>query len=438
MHLFLLVGMSLVTQKLAGTEKTENQSFQNPIDSSAASALHSSPPPVDTLSEKKSCFSPPPRRLIHTLGFEYRPEYILPTNSFVRGDNDNLLARAIEVSNSFHLRYSFHFQPGTSTDHIYHRAYQGIGLAYYDFNEPERMGSPVAVYLFQGARLGQISRRLTFNYEWNFGLSFGWKPYDFYMNPDNKAIGSRVNAYINTNFYFNWTLSRNWDLATGISVAHFSNGNTKFPNGGLNTFGLKLGLVYHLTRSGDDEKNNRASGISTTRFPTHLSYDLVLFGAWRRKAVRMGEELMAAPGSYSVGGFNFSPMYNLGYCFRAGVSLDGVYDSSANIYAYSDLGSTSGSVSGFRTPSLDKQMSLGLSARSELVMPYFRINLGIGHMLHGIGDQKGLYQLLALKIEMTRSSFLHIGYNIKDFHLPNFLMIGVGYRFHDKYPFVHR
>jgi hypothetical protein len=39
---------------------------------------------------------------------------------------------------------------------------------------------------------------------------------------------------------------------------------------------------------------------------------------------------------------------------------------------------------------------------------------------------------------MTRSSFLHIGYNIKDFHLPNFLMIGVGYRFHDKYPFVHR
>ena len=34
----------------------------------------------------------------------------------------------------------------------------------------------------------RISRRLSFKYEWNFGLSFGWKPYDAQMNPAKMCI----------------------------------------------------------------------------------------------------------------------------------------------------------------------------------------------------------------------------------------------------------
>lgn len=128
-------------------------------------------------------------------------------------------------------------------------------------------------------------------------------------------------------------------------------------------------------------------------------------------------------------------MYNFGYNFRAGVSVDGVYDESANIYA----DPSSSSTEQFYRPPLSYQLALGLSARAEYVMPYFTVGIGLGgNVIHRGGDLKGLYQVLALKIEVTRSSFIHIGYNLQNFHTPNYLMLGIGYRFHNKYPTFHR
>ena len=85
------------------------------------------------------------------------------------------------------------------------------------------------------------------NYEWNFGISAGWKPYDNDYNSYNGAVGSRVNAYLNAGIYLNWSLSRYFDFIIGGDFTHFSNGNTKFPNAGVNTTGAKIGLVYNLS-----------------------------------------------------------------------------------------------------------------------------------------------------------------------------------------------
>ena len=124
------------------------------------------------------------RRFMHRIGAEFRPEYIFPTNPFVEGENR--AGQPIDLSLSGHLRYSFQFRPGSIPDQIYGGAYQGIGAAYYDFGNPDELGNPIAVYLFQGARIARISPRLSFNYEWNFGLSFGWKPYDDAVNPSTR------------------------------------------------------------------------------------------------------------------------------------------------------------------------------------------------------------------------------------------------------------
>ena len=60
-------------------------------------------------------------------------------------------------------------------------------------------------------------------------------------------------------------------------------------------------------------------------------------------------------------------------------------------------------------------------------MPYFTVGIGFGaNILHGGGDLQSFYQILALKIDMTRDTFLHIGYNLKDFHEPNYLMLVIG------------
>ena len=115
------------------------------------------------------------KRFIHRLGVEYRPGYIFQTSSFLAGDNSQW--KPYEWGYSAHLKYSFQFKPNTCADRIYGSAYQGIGLGYYDFGSKEELGNPIAIYLYQGARIARITSRLSLNYEWNFGLSLGWKPY---------------------------------------------------------------------------------------------------------------------------------------------------------------------------------------------------------------------------------------------------------------------
>lgn len=372
-------------------------------------------------------------RFIHRLETEARPEYIVPTNSFLRGENK--FGKQLKNSGSLHLKYSFRFAPHTCTDQIYKGVYQGIGGACYIFGDRQELGRPVAFYLFQGARIARIAHWLSVNYEWNFGLSTGWKPYHYLHNEYNKMIGSDLNAYINTNFYLDCKLLPHWNLTAGITLTHFSNGNTRFPNAGLNTVGLKTGLVYcfgerHTFRYPAEQP------YTVPEFPRHVSYDLVLFGSWRRKGVAFNGEQVASPEAYTVLGFNFAPMYNLGYKFRTGISVDGIYDGSANVYTEDYIVGTSQE---FYKPSLDRQLAIGLSARAEYIMPYFTVGIGVGaNVLHRGGDLCGCYQILALKIEMTRNSFLHIGYNLKDFHDPNFLMLGLGFRFRNKYPLLHR
>lgn len=91
-------------------------------------------------------------------------------------------------------------------------------------------------------------------------------------------------------------------------------------------------MVYNFNRD-IDKALQPSQQIPVPSFPKHVSYDLTLFGSWRRKAIDVPGGQVPAPDKYAVAGFCFAPMYNFGYKFRAGVSLDGVYDASANIYA---------------------------------------------------------------------------------------------------------
>lgn len=375
---------------------------------------------------------PKRRRLQHRLGAEFRSEYIFPTNPFLDGVNS--LMRPMDLSLAAHLKYSFQFRPGSYADRIYGGVYQGIGAAYYDFANPLELGNPVAIYLFQGARIARLSRRLSLNYEWNFGLSFGWKPYDRENNALNTMMGSRLNALLNVSFYLRWMLTHELDLTFGPTLTHFSNGNTTIPNAGLNSAGLQAGLTCNFGRTAAEARVARR--IDGPDFRPHMTYDLVLFGSWRRKCVAFDGNQYASPDAYTVLGVNFAAMYNFGYKFRAGLSLDGIYDGSANVYIPDQITAVGDSPDlEFVKPGIDRQLALGLSARAEFVMPYFTIGIGLGrNILHKGGDMDYFYQTLALKVGVTRNSFVHIGYSLSDFHMPNFLMLGVGWRFNNRAP----
>lgn len=365
-----------------------------------------------------------PMKTIHRLAVDVAPGGIFHTNQFLIGNNPE--QRTMNHASSLKLSYAFQPAEGTWAASVYRDSYQGLGLALHEFNP--QLSNPVSVYMFQGARIATLARYLSLNYEWNLGLTFGWNPYDEQTNPDNRVIGSRVTAYIDADLYFSYRLARCLNLNAGVALSHFSNGNTSYPNAGLNTWGARVGLAWYLNRPGLAETYRSPSAFP---FERHISYDVVLFGAWRRCGVLWddGTSLYAVPGSFGVYGLNVNPMYNINHWFNAGLSLDYVYDRSTNLY-FPDNHLDMDKIT---APSAGRQMALGLSARAEFVMPYFSINMGIGrNFVNGTGDFSGFYEMLALKIHVFKAPFIHIGYCLSDFRYPNYLMLGLGYTFNYK------
>lgn len=330
------------------------------------------------------------------------------------------------MNHSFVARLKYAFSPPEDSEqaHIYKGVYQGAGLAIHSFNP--QLGNPVSLYVFQGATIKTLTERLSLNYEWDFGVTYGWKAYDKETHPENRVIGSKMTAYIDFGLYLRWMLSKDWDLNVGATITHYSNGNTAIPNAGLNVLSAKVGVAYYIGRRGV-----RPSLAALPPFERHWGMDLTLYGAWKRKGMEKQDGAYALPGTYGVFGFNLNPLYHVNHWLNIGASLDGSYDGSANLTVSPKV------LTGLKEDASDqdvfmapwyRRLALGLSARTEFVMPYFTINFGIGHNVVNAQteDLKGFYEILALKINIMHKTYLHIGYSLYDFYYPNNLMLGVG------------
>lgn len=354
-------------------------------------------------------------KTVHRIAADAVPATIFHTNDFLRGGNEE--TRTMNHDMTFTLKYAFMNHDEVRPGSIHQGAYQGVGLARHEFNR--WLSNPISVYLFQGAPIINFSQRVSLNYEWNLGMAFGWNAYDEETNPENKVIGSKVTAYIDVDMYLRWMMSRYLDFNAGFSLSHFSNGNTTYPNLGLNTCGIRLGMAYYINR-----QLPSATPVVRESYPScrGLYTDVILYGAWKQGVGHQGDEYYLLPGRYAVMGFNVNPMYRLNPWLSLGASLDGVYDRSAS----RENDYTEEPDHTFR-----RQVAFGMSARSEFAMPYFSINFGVGtYLLGNRNNFRGVYEVLALKIHASRRAMVHIGYSLVDFKTPNNLMIGLGWRFH--------
>lgn len=355
-----------------------------------------------------------PKVVENTFGAEVRPAWVIPTNSFVR-DND------VRVAVMPHLRYSFRFAPHTRQGYFHPTAYQGVGLSYIATAPGSALGHPTTLYLFQGARLASLAPGLSIDYEWNFGVSAFWDAYDPELNPENGSIGSKVNAYLNLGVVLSYKLSPHWKVTLGIDGSHFSDGNSRLPNAGVNMVGGRIGLCYVPGDVPD------FGGDVHYDFEPGWGYDILAYGAPRQRMIDIEGEKRYLPRTFGVGGVCFAPMYAFNPLLRVGGSLDMQYDDGANLYRNKIDGYWGEDVKFFRQP-LSERFSVGLSVHAELTMPIFSINVGIGRNIIAKGaDTSIFYQTLALKAYVFKNAYVNVGYQLRDFHLPNNLMLGVGY-----------
>ena len=325
----------------------------------------------------------------------------------------NSLERPLRVTGAADVQYAF-IIPRTS--------YQGVGLSVFSLFDHEDVGTPLSLYIFQGARIVRLSSALSFDYEWNFGASFGWHRNE--EHPLNTIMGTKVNAYINGGIMLTWQ-DDDLTVSIGPEFTHYSNGETELPNAGLNIVGLRLNAARTFERNAFPKITEALSKEES--MTGKISWDITAFGSLKKCAVNHNGINYKVEGRFATAGIHINPFYDLHKHFRAGASLDLNYDESANISGH--VAGTSSSAIGFFRPSFEEQVSLGLSVRAELVMPIFSVQFGIGHnIIYKGSDLAGFYQIIALKTHITKRLYLHTGYQFRNFHNPDHLLLGLGYR----------
>lgn len=352
---------------------------------------------------------------------ELRPTYNMPTNGFYNGYNST--GKVISSCSSLHLKYSFTLSPESRTGKLYPTSYQGIGIGVYTFFSHYETGTPLAIYLFQGSRLFDLTPSISLDYEWNLGLSAGWKR--------NEVVGSGINILINVGIPFSWHFNDNWDFHITPDYTHFSNGDTTFPNGGANTFGVRFGASRNFGTPGVKAPGRtlieKEKKLSERSAKDRITHDITVYGGWRADRILLGYSLNIINEHFPLGGLTYNPLYRFNRFFSAGASLDAMFDRSADIIP--TVSEDGKSLEGYTLPESWRQTAIGLSVRGEVTMPFFSINIGAGYGLAGFSkDLKGFYTLYNLKCSVAENIYLNIGYRLSSLQYTHNLMLGFGIR----------
>lgn len=366
------------------------------------------------------------RPLEWRIGAEITPAWVPGTNKFLRGNN--IERKKITSDFSGDVRADFRFNPSSRAGILYKGLYQGIGFGFQSFFANELLGSPVSAYVYQGAPIVHLNERLWLGYEWQFGAAFGWKHFDQITADNNSVVSTSVTAHMGLGFKFHYNVTDRLDLSVGLMGNHYSNGNTSWPNAGVNSIGASFGLAYTLNPLSRPEITDNTFLFEETDNARWV-YDIMIYGAFRKRVVSVGNppEPQLCPGKFGIVGMQLSPMRPFNRYFAAGSSLDLQWDEGAGLAPYW-LEGTSGEMIKFRRPSFGKQISVGLSAHAELTMPIFSVNAGIGYDVINPKGERAIYQSLTLKTFVTKNLYINTGYRLGAFKDPQNLMLGIGVR----------
>lgn len=363
-------------------------------------------------------------RLQWRMGAEASGGFVPRTNPFLKGSN--LTGQRVSTAVAGSLRADFSFNPDSRWGQSYRGVYQGIGVDLRSFLVDDLLGTPVSVYAFQGAPFLRFGDRLSLGYEWKFGAAMGWRHYDKDLYTENTAVSTSVTAHMGLGLKLQYRLDPEWLMSLGVEATHFSNGNTSWPNGGVNAIGASIGIAYVIN---SDRNPHRGADpvVEAEADRARWFYDIVVYGAWRRRAVEIQGEPELCPGKFGIVGLQFAPMRQFNRWFAAGAALSAQWDESAGLAPYWVKDTYDDRLKFYRPP-FGKQLGVGVSAHAELTMPVFSVNVGMGYDFVNPRGDKAFFQSLTLKTFVTRNIFLNTGYRLGRFQDPQNLMLGIGVR----------
>ncbi len=197
-----------------------------------------------------------------------------------------------------------------------------------------------------------------------FGLSYFTKKSIVKYN-EIVGVGSSINDLIAAGLNLDATVSNRVNLISGVTFIHFSNAGFQNPNGGINSWSIKLGFSYRVNSI--QQKADSVSANKTFKHPEKSSVELSA-GIGRRGVDNSQKGFFR---SAWYGGYNY--YFNQVIGLKAGFDLvyyRTVFDPAHYAQTFQDMGS-----------SYD-HLSTGISIGADIAMNRLVLTYQTGKYLH--------------------------------------------------------
>lgn len=148
-------------------------------------------------------------------------------------------------SRSIELNYTYKTTKKKGWEELYNFPEIGFGYQYFDLGNPQELGTAQSVFALIKFKI-KTFKKSTFKTHLGLGLGYASKPFNVESNYKNQLYGSPINATINSGLSYTFIANNKFDITTGITISHFSNGSSKVPNMGINLATIDLGINYHI------------------------------------------------------------------------------------------------------------------------------------------------------------------------------------------------
>lgn len=335
---------------------------------------------------------------------------VIKSNDFVRGDNKDGLPIKDFSANDFRLGWQT--RGSEAWHHSLNLPYYGIGIYNMVFSNEEEIGYPAALYFFFGAPFSR-KEKSSFDYEFSFGLSHNWEPYDKVNNPFNLAIGSYRNAYIDAKIKYVWYFSKKFSLDAGFRATHFSNGAIRMPNAGINLFAPFVGLRYDLIAKDPVPFNQ----LQNKRVETTDEFNIIIASGKRSiKHTLTPNHQMASLLNVSLE--YLTPASDI---FKYGMGIDLGIDENRNLTIDGD---------NVELASKGKQVFSAVSVIGQFRAHRLGVQAGIGYELINNGKiyfSNDTYQRIGLRYYLFNHLFAGIAIKANNFSVADYIEWSLGY-----------
>lgn len=351
----------------------------------------------------------------------YHAGWVLQTNDFLRGENQ----KGSPINNYQSLAFSYGVQTSGHKEwhHILNFPYYGVSFYNANFFNSKELGYPTALFGFLGMPL-QRWQRSAFGYELGFGMAYNWQPYDADQNPFNLAIGSSKTVYINASLVYSYDLTPRWQLKSGASFTHFSNGAMKKPNAGINLVSPFVELNYSFRDKPVLIRQPQPA------YPKHYEVAVQLGAGLKEELYKNPDSPgLKTIGSFTVVNFSMAWLKQETWKNKWGAGFDLTYDTQGNLRI--DYNTADGVPALYKSTHELDYMKLGIYGTYEFCIDRLSIASYLGVYAlrkHFDTEQPLIYQKIGMKYHFKND--LYLGLLVRAYRLTvaDVIEWNIGYR----------